>query len=131
MEFPRKFPLANSGKLLVLIAVVLGVLIHQCTQKQLRESIVISDIQIVDYSSGHMELEYQIQNLRDREQEVRLLAKAWDDNDIEIASIMFLVKLPPNATQKRTKIIDKLNRAIKEGEIPKRAAIRVYERKIL
>ncbi len=131
MDFPRKFPLANSGKLLVLLAVALGIWIHQCTQRELRESIVLSEVKVVNFSSGHIELGYKIQNLKDHDQEVRLLAKVWDENEEEIASIMFLINLKAGITQNRTKIIDKLNRAIREDEIPHRAAIRVFERKIL
>jgi diphthamide synthase (EF-2-diphthine--ammonia ligase) len=131
MDFPRKLPLANSGKLLILLAVALGIWIHQCTQKELRESIVLSEVSVANYSTGHIELAYKIQNLKDHDQEVRLLAKVWDENEEEIASIMFLVNLKAGIIQNRTKIIDKLNRAIRDGEVPHRAAIRVYERKLL
>lgn len=130
MEYPRKYPLANSLKLIVLLGIALGIWIHQYNQKQLRESVVLSDIRIVDYSSGHIELAYTAKNLRSRDQELRLLAKVWDDNGEEIASIMFMVNLKAGATQKRSKVIDKLTRPIREGETPHGAAIRVYERKI-
>ncbi len=131
MDFPRKLPLANSGKILILLAVAFGFWMHYCTQKELRESVILSEVSIVNFSSNYIELGYKIQNLKDHDQEVRLLAKIWDENGEEIASIMFLVNLRGGITQHRTKILDKLNRAIREDETPHRAAIRVYERKIL
>ena len=130
MEFPRKHPLANSAKLLVLIAIAFGIWFHGYTQKRHIASLRISDVHFENYSPAHIELGYSIENKSPRAQEVRLLAVVWDEAGKEVASILFLVKLKGGVTQQRSKLIDKLNRSLKDGEVPARAAIRVYERKI-
>ena len=131
LEFPKKYPLKDTWIVLVLITVVFGVFIHFHTQKQIRESIVISDIAIADYTDQYINVIYTIKNLSRDAQEIRLLAKVYDKEGGEIASTLFLAKLKPDSTQVRTKLIDSLNRALKPGEKPYRVTITLYERKII
>ncbi|PKN79423.1 MAG: hypothetical protein CVU48_05390 [Candidatus Cloacimonetes bacterium HGW-Cloacimonetes-1] len=131
LEFPKKYPLKYNWIVLVLISVVIGVLVHNCTQKQVRETIIISDIAIADYSDQYINVIYTIKNLQKEPQEIRLLAKVYDKDGGEIASTLFIAKLKPLSNQVRTKLIDSLNRSLKPGEKPYRVTITLYERKLI
>lgn len=131
MEFPRKYPLATGAKILVLCAIIFGIWMHRHTQDKLEKNTIISDVQILAYTPGHIELGYSIESTHSKAVEISLLAVVWDADDAEIASIMFPVKTNPGIKQRRSKSIMKLTRPLRDGEAPHRAAIRVYKRKII
>ena len=58
------------------------------------------------------------------------MARVWDVEGEEIASALFSVKVKANSISKRTKMLDKLNRALQEGERPYKAEIALYTRHI-
>jgi len=131
MEFPKKYPIPNWIKLLVILLVIFGVLIHNCSQDSLDKEIRISEIKITEYSKVHVEVTYSLRNLSTIDREVWLLLKVYDDKDEQLGSSLFLVKIKANTTQKRIKIIDKLSRPLVVNEKPAKASIEIYKRKVL
>ena len=75
-------------------------------------------------------MEYTLANTGKRDQEIALIARVWDVEGEEIASSLFSVLVKANSKSKRTKMLDKLNRALKEGERPYKAEISLYIRHV-
>ncbi len=130
MEFPRKYKLKEYMIILVLVAAFVGIMIQRQSIKRVREAIEISSVSVARFGTQYIELDYSIVNKSKREQTVRLLAKVWDAQGEEIASALFDVTLQPTQTSQRSKMLDKLNRTLKEGEKPYKAEISLYEKRV-
>ncbi|PKN72816.1 MAG: hypothetical protein CVU50_05700 [Candidatus Cloacimonetes bacterium HGW-Cloacimonetes-3] len=130
MEFPRRYKLKETVLILVIVAAFVGIWIQRSSIKKVSKQIEISSVSISRFGSGFIELDYNIANKSPKEQNIRLLARVWDAQGEEIASALFDITLQPNNLSQRTKMIDKLNRSLKEGERPYKAEISLYEKRV-
>ena len=131
MEWPRRFKLKGSVLILVLLGVAFGIFVHRQSQSRIAASIEISEVSFDDWGNQYIELGYTIENKTDKTMKVNLLAKVWDAQGVEIASALFDIELDPRIRQTRSKLLDRLNRSLRDGEAPHRAQISLYTRKIL
>jgi hypothetical protein len=129
MEWPRRFKLKGSLLLLVIAAIFVSFMLHQRHNQNLAKQVEISDISFDNWGSQFIEIGYTIENKTDKELEIYLLAKVWDAEELEIASALFSITIAPGARQTRSKMLDKLNRSLKEGERPHRAGIMPYPKR--
>ncbi|HQQ67766.1 MAG TPA: hypothetical protein PLX77_02950 [Candidatus Cloacimonadota bacterium] len=130
MEWPRRFKLKGSVLLLVVIGIILGVLIQHKANRDLSAQIEISDLSFNAWGTQFIELGYDIENKSDKTQTLKLLAEVWDQDDIELASALFEIKVPAHTHQTRSKMLDRLHRSLRDGEAPKRANVKLYLRKV-
>lgn len=129
MEWPRRYKLKSSVLLLVIVAIVISFVLHQRHNQTLANRVEISEVSFDNWGSQFIEIGYTVTNRTDKEMEIYLLAKVWDAEEIELASALFSITIPPGARQTRSKLLDKLNRSLKEGERPHRAGIMPYPRR--
>jgi hypothetical protein len=129
MEWPRRYKLKGSILLVIIVSIIISFLWHQRRNQELARRVEISEISFDNWGSQFIELGYTIENKTDEQLEIYLLAKVWDSRDIELASALFMVEIPPRARQTRSKMLDKLDRSLKEGERPGRAGIMVYPKR--
>ncbi len=130
MEFPRRYKLKETMLILVIVAAFVGIIIQRNNIKHVRNQIEISSVSIARFGSQFIELDYNVANKSPKAQNVRLLARVWDTKGEEIASALFDITLQPNNMSQRSKMLDKLNRSLKEGERPYKAEISLYEKKV-
>ncbi|HQO18413.1 MAG TPA: hypothetical protein PLJ85_04480 [Candidatus Cloacimonas sp.] len=130
LEFPKRYKPKQYILLIVILLVILGIFIQRTGVRKNASRIQISDIRISNFGNQFIELEYTLANTGKREQEIALMAKVWDSEGEEIASALFSVKVKANSKAKRSKMLDKLNRSLKEGERPYKAEISLYTRHI-
>jgi hypothetical protein len=131
MEWPRRYQLKGSVLLLLVLGIIIGIVIHEWQNKAIAKSIVISELSFNDWGNQYIELGYTIENKTDKALKLKLLAKVWDQDEIELASALFEIEVAPKTRQTRSKMLDRLHRSLKDGERPGRANITLYLRKIL
>ncbi|MCB5234603.1 MAG: hypothetical protein LHW60_05085 [Candidatus Cloacimonetes bacterium] len=131
MEWPRKYKLKGSVLLLVLLAIAFGFWLQKREHSNLAKNIEITDLNFDEWGTQHIQISYTIENKSKKELSVRLLAKVWDADDEELSSVLFDIEVPPMSRQNRSKLFDRLNRVLKEGEAPHRANIVLYPKKRL
>ena len=130
MEFPRKYKLKDSLLILALLAIGFGIWLNNSSQRKITEQVLISDIRIENSGSQFIELSYQVENRLSKDQELRILVRVYDAKGAELASAMYMAEFPAKSLQRYTKMLDKLNRSLEEGEIPARAEVSIYTRKV-
>ena len=130
LEFPKRYKLKQVVLVVVIILVIWGIFIQRSCLKKTASEIQISDISISRYGTQFIELEYTLANTGKKDQEIALMAKVWDANGEELASALYSIKIKANSKSRRSKMLDKLNRALKEGERPYKAEISLYTRHI-
>jgi len=128
LEFPRKYKLKSTVLLIALVCAIFGIWLRNHHQQVLNRDIVISEISFSDFGSQYIELSYRLQNLSRNEQNINLLARVWDKEGNELASALFPITVQPSSQSMRSKMLDRLNRTLKEGERPYRAEISLYQK---
>jgi len=128
LEFPKRYKPKQIILIIVVVLVILGIFIQRSGIRRNASKIQISDVSISNFGNQFIELEYTLANTGKRDQEIALIARVWDVEGEEIASSLFSVQIKANSKSKRTKMLDKLNRALKEGERPYKAEISLYIR---
>jgi len=128
LEFPRKYKLKSTVLLIALACAIFGIWLRNHHQQVLNRDIVISEISFSDFGSQYIELSYHLQNLSRKEQNINLLARVWDKEGNELASALFPITVQPSSQSMRHKMLDRLNRTLKEGERPYRAEISLYQK---
>ncbi len=131
MQFPRRYPLKDMVVLVAIVGIVVGFLVHNCTQQQIAESLRIEDIQISNYTEQYVEVSYLVTNLTSSTQDYRLLLTLYGQDDQILSSSLFMITVPAGTSERRSKLLDKLNRRLQPGEEPQRATIELYKRRIL
>ena len=130
MEFPKRYKPKQIILIIVVVLVILGIFIQRSGIRRNASKIQISDVSISNFGNQFIELEYTLANIGKRDQEIALIARVWDVEGEEITSSLFSVQVQANSKSKRTKMLDKLNRALKEGERPYKAEISLYIRHV-
>jgi len=130
LEFPKRYKPKQFILIIVVVLVILGIFIQRSGIRRNASKIQISDVSISNFGNQFIELEYTLANIGKRDQEIALIARVWDVEGEEIASSLFSVQVQANSKSKRTKMLDKLNRALKEGERPYKAEISLYIRHV-
>jgi len=130
LEFPKHYKPKQYILLIVILLVILGIYIQRTGVRKNASRIQISDIRISNFGNQFIELEYTLSNTGKRDQEIALMAKVWDTEGEEIASALFSVKVKANSKARRSKMLDKLNRALKDGERPYKAEISLWTKHI-
>jgi len=130
LEFPKRYKPKQFILIIVVVLVILGIFIQRSGIRRNASKIQISDVSISNFGNQFIELEYTLANTGKRDQEIALIARVWDVEGEEIASSLFSVQIKANSKSKRTKMLDKLNRALKEGERPYKAEISLYIRHV-
>jgi len=128
LEFPRKYKLKSTVLLIAIACAIFGLWLRNHHQQSLNRDIVISEISFADYGTQYIELSYRLQNLSRKEQHINLLARVWDKEGNELASALFPIDIQPSSQSMRSKMLDRLNRTLKEGERPYRAEISLYQK---
>jgi len=131
LEFPKKYPISGTIKMAVILFIIFGVWIHNCSQNQLSKEVTISEIKITEYSTVHVEIEYTISNKSSIDRDVWLLLKVFDSQGLELGSSLFFEKAKANKIQPMLKIMDKLSRPLLKDEKPAKATIEVFKRKVI
>lgn len=130
MEFPRRYKLKEIVLVLIIVGSLFGIWLQRRSLNKLATDVVIDNVVVSRSGTQFIELEYMIANRSTVDREVTLLAKVQDKDGQELASSLFSINLPANSEGKRSKLLDKLNRTLKEGEVPGLAEISVYTRRV-
>ncbi len=128
LPFPRKHKLKQSVVLVVILAALFGLWVRSCTRTKLQEKIIIHSVNIEEFGSNYVIISYEIENKDSKDRNVMLLAEISDQDEEEIASKLFEVSVKAKSKTRRSKTLDEVTRAIKDGERPYRATLRLYQR---
>jgi len=131
LEFPKKYPIPNCVKLLVVLLVFTGILIHNCSQTNLTKEIQVSNVRITTYSKVHAEVEYLLTNKSAFKRDVRLLVRIFNETGEELGSALYMVQTLPYSSKPMVKIIDKLSSPLENENIPVKATLEIYRRKVI
>ncbi len=115
---------------IIILAAVFGIWLQRRSVQAQAAEIKISEVKISNFGSQFIELEYLLGNSGKQDRKISLKATVWDRDSLEVASALFSVEVPAASSTKRSKLLDRLNRSLKDGERPYKAEIQLYTRRI-
>jgi hypothetical protein len=130
LEFPKKYKWKDTMILFVIVGIIGGILITKHNNSTLRKNVIIHSVGFDEYDKQFIRIGYDIENKGRTDQRVALLARVTDDKGEELTSIFFYADISAQTRQYQSKVIDKLNRPLREGEIPYKATIEIRTRDI-
>ncbi len=118
-RIPRKFPVPVWMKLVLLLAVVLGLVIRSYLHKNDIKNIQISNVMISDYTKISADVTFEVENLaRYAYKDQAIMIKIFTHNGEEIASRLAAVDIQPKKKQRFLKVLDKFERPLQDDEVP-------------
>ncbi len=131
LEYPKKYKMSSAILLLAVLLAVGALLYQKYSNKARAKQITIHSIGFDEYDKNYIRVGYEIENMGKKDQEVALLIRVYDREGGEIASIFFKTNIKAHTREFQSKVIDELNRPLKEGEKPYRATIELRQREFM
>ncbi len=130
LEYPKKYPVPGWIKIAVLAILILSYIVTTRVMEKRASQIIITNVQISDFSRAHVEVSYTIENKSRKIHNVWLLFDVFDKNKVVIGNALYQVTVAAGKKQDMIKIIDQLSRALEEGEQPTQASVSIYKKKV-
>ena len=126
MDWKTKRPIPATIKLLLLIAVILGILLRTCWKKNQAKAIIISDVQITQVTKVSIEVSYNVENLASVTLKKAFLIRVFTKDGEELASKITQNEIPPHSKKHYLKILQKFNMPLKNKNEIGRATVEIY-----
>jgi hypothetical protein len=126
LEFPRKHPISVNIKFILLIIIVLAIIGRNLWLSYQRNTIVITDINLLENSRTTADIEFTVVNKAGYMQKREFLLKVFDQEDKEVGSKILRLELQESSIQRYRKVLSRLTRTLGEEEKLKRAEVKLY-----
>jgi len=126
MDWKTKRPIPATIKLLLLIAVILGILMRNCWKKNQAKPIIISDVQITQITRVSVEVSYTAENLAEIPLKKAFLIKVFTKSGAILASKITQNNIPAHSKKHYVKILQKFNMPLKNKDEIGRATVEIY-----
>jgi predicted Zn-dependent peptidase len=93
LEYPKKYKLKSALVLLVALATLGGIIFMRLANEARAKKVTIQNVGFGDYDTNYIRINYEIENKGKKAQVLDLLAKVYDSDGEEIASIFFRTEI--------------------------------------
>lgn len=131
LEYPKKYKMKGTLLLLVILAALGGIVGLRLSGEARAKRIVVHSVGLDEYDRNFIRVKYEIENKGRKTEQADLLIKVFDAAGEEIASIFFRTEIKAQTREFQGKYLDKLNRPLREGEIPHKVTIELRQRGLL
>jgi len=126
IDINKKRAIPASAKLLLLVAVIFGISLKNCWQKSQKSNIIISDIHTSEYTSVSLDVAFTVENKTSMKLEKNILIRVYAPDNKEIGSRIAKITLFPKRKQDFLKVLQKLNKPIKETSDIAKITVELY-----
>ena len=131
LEYPKKYKMKGTLLLLVILAALGGIVGLRLSGEARAKRIVVHSVGFDEYDRNFIRVKYEIENKGRKTEQADLLIKVFDAAGEEIASIFFRTEIKAQTREFQGKYLDKLNRPLREGEIPHKVTIELRQMGLL
>ena len=129
-DFKARKQMPAAFKLFILIAIVFGLWAHSCLKKNEVEKITFDNIVLENQTPFSIDVIFDLTNNTLQSGKKPVLIEVFTDQNELIGSKLVNVDVNPKATNRHVKVLDKLNRRLREGEDITTAKVSLYQRSI-
>jgi hypothetical protein len=127
-DFNSRKSIPVNMKLILLIAVIIGIWGRSCWRANERNNILFDDITLTEITSVSVEFSFIVDNQTFQSGEKPILIKILTNLDKPLATKITSVKVESNKKQKHYMIIDKFDRPLGKEESITNVSIELYQK---
>ncbi|MCF7858732.1 MAG: hypothetical protein K9N07_05335 [Candidatus Cloacimonetes bacterium] len=109
IDIKKKRPIPTYVKLILLVTVIVGLLIHNCWKKTQGVNIQISDIQLSNITRVSLDVSFTIASRASLELDKAFMIEIYTTQGELIASKLTHIKVPPKSRKRYIKVLQKFN----------------------
>lgn len=127
IDIKKKWPIPAWVKMVLLLAVVLGIWGRNCWLKSKDAYIEISDIEVLEATRVSADVAFRVENKADVSLKKSFLIQIYNQQDEQVASKISQIELPPKSNRRYLKVMQKFNIPLMNGmEDIKDITVEVY-----
>jgi len=109
IDIKKKWPIPPALKMILLLAVVLGILGRTCWMKSKDSNIQISNIEVIEATKVSADIKFNIANRANISLKKSFLIQIISKDDQLVASKITQIELPPKSNKRYLKVLQKFN----------------------
>ena len=126
LDWKVKRPIPATMKLLLMIAIIVGILMRNCWKKNQAKPIIISEVKITQITRVSIEVSYYVQNLASVPLKKSFLIKIFTKSGEILASKITQNEIPARSKKHYVKILQKFNMPLKNKNEISHATVELY-----
>lgn len=128
IDIKKRYPIPPYVKLILMLAVILGIIGRSCWLKNKDSNIKISDIEVVEATKVTADIEFNVANRATVALKKSFIIKIVDKKDQLVASKITQIELQPKSNKRYLKILQKFNVPLMNGKDDiKEVTVEVYK----
>jgi hypothetical protein len=126
IDINKRRPIPNWIKFLLLIMVIFGVGLRNCWKKSNPSSVMISDVQVTEYTISTIDVKFTVENQNKVDLKKSILIKVMHRSGIELASKLTTIEFPAQSKKRYLKVLTKLVKPVNELSDISEVSVEVY-----
>ena len=131
IDINKKRSVPAWTKMILLLLVVFGIYMRSCWNKQQKELILIQNPMVDSFNSASVDVVFDVINRTSRAMEKKILIRVYSEEGEEIASKITLIKIQPSSNKRFLKVLQKINRPIRDESDVAKATVELYVSSII
>lgn len=109
IDIKKKRPIPTSAKLVLMLAVIFGLLMHNCWKKNQDKNIQVSDIQISNITRVSLDISFTIASRASVELEKAFMIEVYTNSGELLTSKLSRITVLPKTRKRYIKVLQKFN----------------------
>ncbi len=109
IDIKRRWPIPPAIKLILLVAVILGLVARSCWMKKPGRNLQISEIEITEFTKVSADVKFTVANRAKITQKKSVLIKIFSPSGELIASKISWIEIPAKSRKRFLKVLQKFN----------------------
>lgn len=116
IDIKKKRPIPPMVKLILLLAVILGLVLHNCWKKTQGDNLQISDIQLSNITRVSLDITFTIASRASVELEKNFMIEIYTKSGELLANKLTKLSIPPKTRKRYIKVLQKFNMPLDEPD---------------
>jgi len=127
IDITKKRKIPDATKLILMLAVIFGLVLHTCWNKTKGDNIQISDIQLSNITRMSLDISFTIASRASIELEKSFMIEIYANDGELLASKLTQISIPPKARKRYIKVLQKFNMPLESPDDISDSKIYVYK----
>ena len=128
IDIKKKWPIPPAVKMILMLAVVLGLVGRSCWLKTKDANIQISNIEVIEATKVSADVKFSVANRANLTLNKSFIIKIISKDDQLVASKITQIELPPKSNKRYLKVLQKFNIPLMNGiDDIKEVTVEVYK----
>ena len=109
IDIKKKRQIPAATKLIMMLAVIMGLVLHTCWKKTQGDNLQISDIQLSNITRISLDISFTIASRASVELEKSFMIEIYNTSEELLANKLTRITIPPKTSKRYIKVLQKFN----------------------